>query len=113
MHFPASRVPTRIFHKFTFCTGLVVFPIFSHNLHVYPAYSASMDKKATRKIRIDDHRQALQNVAMEEEKLFDEAVLLAYATFYEPTDDHVLGVFERLVWNMQRGIGVDGAVTIH
>lgn len=44
------------------------------------------------------------------EMFFDEAVSLAYQHFDEPTDDHIVCVFERLIWNWG---GSDGAVTVH
>lgn len=59
---------------------------------------------------------AADNLAMTEydaDALFDQAVNLAYATFDEPGDEHVTGLYSRLVWNYQRGLGDVGACTVH
>lgn len=75
-----------------------------------------MDKNNTRKIRIDTAQQTAENTAMDEEtyeELLESATYMAYRRFRAPTDDHVLGVFERLAWNLQRGLGEAGAVTVH
>lgn len=75
-----------------------------------------MDKNTTRKVRIETALQAAQDAGMDEdiyEALFEDAHRLAYRRFNEPTDDHVLGVFERLVWNLRRGLGETGATTLH
>lgn len=45
--------------------------------------------------------------------LFDLAVDLAYQAFAEPDDEHVMCIYSRLLWNWQRGLGDDGAVTVH
>lgn len=45
--------------------------------------------------------------------LFDLAVDLAHQAFAEPDDEHVMCIYSRLLWNWQRGIGDDGAVTVH
>lgn len=53
------------------------------------------------------------NHGMNHEQLFEQAVHLAYGNFDVPSDDHILGIFARLVWNGQRGLDDDGAVTVH
>ena len=46
--------------------------------------------------------------------LMDRAEQLALQTFGENAEaEHIEAVFERLVWNWQRGLPVDGAVTVH
>lgn len=57
--------------------------------------------------------QIAQNTNMNHEQLFEQAVHLAYGSFDLPTDDHILCIFARLVWNGQRGLENDGAVTVH
>ena len=46
-------------------------------------------------------------------ELEDLAVDLALAVFDDPTEDHIAAIQERLVWNAQRGLGADGATTVH
>lgn len=43
----------------------------------------------------------------------DQAFDLACEAFGEPHDDVVTAIYERLVWNWQRGLGAAGAVTVH
>tara|TARA_R100000655_G_scaffold64330_1_gene102848 strand:+ start:668 stop:865 length:198 start_codon:yes stop_codon:yes gene_type:complete len=60
--------------------------------------------------------QFTQNQHMNEDtskQLFDLAVDLAYQAFEEPSDDHIKGVYLRLVINHQWGLGDSGAVTVH
>lgn len=45
--------------------------------------------------------------------LLELAINTAYQAFKHVTDDHVQGVFERLVWNCTHGLGNAGAVTVH
>ena len=45
--------------------------------------------------------------------LHDAALELAYRYFDEPTDDHIEAIFERLEHNYWRGLGMEGAVTVH
>jgi len=45
--------------------------------------------------------------------LFHTAVQLAHDTFEDATDEHVLGVYARLLWNRQRGLDAAGAATVH
>ncbi len=45
--------------------------------------------------------------------LFEQAVNTAYQTFKQVTDDHVLGVFERMAWNQAHGLDMCGAATVH
>ena len=45
--------------------------------------------------------------------LFERAVSAAYNTFKQASDDHIQGVFERLVWNHVRGLALHGATTVH
>ncbi|MFT0547468.1 hypothetical protein ACMHYO_14195 [Allopusillimonas ginsengisoli] len=45
--------------------------------------------------------------------LLDQAFDLACEAFGEPHDDVVTAIYERLVWNWQRGLGAAGAVTVH
>lgn len=47
------------------------------------------------------------------QSLFDQAAQLAHQTFADPSDEHVLGVYSRLLWNWQRGLGDVGATTLH
>ncbi len=47
------------------------------------------------------------------QSLFDQAVELAYQAFADPDDEHVMCIYSRLLWNWQRGVGDDGAVTVH
>ena len=46
-------------------------------------------------------------------EIIDRATELAYAAFNCPTDDHVIGVYDRLIWNELRGLGELGVVTVH
>ena len=43
----------------------------------------------------------------------EEALMLALSAFDDPSDDHIEGVYERLLFNYAYGLGSDGAVTIH
>lgn len=43
----------------------------------------------------------------------DQAFDLAYQAFADPDDEHILCVYSRLIWNYQRGLADDGAVTVH
>ncbi|MGE8516687.1 MAG: hypothetical protein ACN6OM_08740 [Alcaligenes nematophilus] len=59
-----------------------------------------------------------ENAGMDKKELprfeiIDRATELAYQVFNCPTDDHITGIYDRLVWNELRGIGEIGAVTIH
>lgn len=45
--------------------------------------------------------------------LFEAAVDMAYSAFKQVTDDHVLSVYERLVWNQAHGLGLHDVVTLH
>ena len=47
------------------------------------------------------------------EELFELAVDMAYQAFEAVTDDHVQGVYERLIWNASVGLEAHGAVTVH
>jgi len=78
------------------------------------AQSGDMDK--TNNIKIDPAQRAAQNDAMSEETadaLFSHAADLAYDAFADTTDDHIEGVFARLVLNHAWGLGDEGAVTVH
>lgn len=46
-------------------------------------------------------------------EIIDRATELAYQAFNCPTDDHITGIYDRLVWNELRGFGELGAVTVH
>lgn len=46
--------------------------------------------------------------------LFEVAVNMAYRTFDEATTDaHVLSVYERVMWNYTRGLGLHDVMTVH
>lgn len=46
-------------------------------------------------------------------EVIDRATELAYAAFRCPTDDHITGIYDRLVWNERHGLGELGAITVH
>lgn len=46
-------------------------------------------------------------------EIIDRATELAYQVFNCPTDDHITGIYDRLVWNERHGLGELGAVTLH
>lgn len=48
-----------------------------------------------------------------DDTLFDQAVELAYQTFAEVSDEHVMGLYSQLIWNYQRGLGDAGVGTVH
>lgn len=59
-----------------------------------------------------------ENARMEKTELprfeiIDRATELAYQAFNCPTDDHITGIYDRLVWNELHGLGELGAVTVH
>lgn len=59
-----------------------------------------------------------ENAGMDKKELprfeiIDRATELAYQVFSCPTDDHITGIYDRLVWNEMRGLGELGAVTLH
>ncbi len=59
---------------------------------------------------------AIQNIQMTEytkQALQDLAFDLACDAFGEPHDETVEAVYERLLWNWHRGMGQQGAVTVH
>ena len=45
--------------------------------------------------------------------LRDTAFDLACQAFGDPYDEAVEAIYERLVWNYWRGLGEDGAITVH
>lgn len=59
-----------------------------------------------------------ENAGMDKKELprfeiIDRATELAYAAFNCPNDDHITGIYDRLVWNELHGLGELGAVTLH
>lgn len=59
-----------------------------------------------------------ENAGMDKKELprfeiIDRATELAYTAFNCPTDDHITGIYDRLVWNERHGLGELGAVTVH
>ncbi|USY23967.1 hypothetical protein NIZ92_11600 [Alcaligenes sp. 1735tsa3] len=46
-------------------------------------------------------------------EIIDRATELAYQAFNCPTDEHITGIYDRLVWNERHGLGELGAVTVH
>ncbi|HCN72324.1 MAG TPA: hypothetical protein DIS96_11650 [Pusillimonas sp.] len=47
------------------------------------------------------------------QELYEYAIYLARRAFGEPTDDHIDGVFDRLLFNESYGIGPSGVTTLH
>ena len=47
------------------------------------------------------------------EEVKEEALMLAFSAFEDPSDDHIEGVYQRLLFNYAYGLGSDGAVTVH
>ncbi|NYT59448.1 hypothetical protein H0A65_11010 [Alcaligenaceae bacterium] len=47
------------------------------------------------------------------DELFELAVNLAHQAFSPCSDEHVEGVYARLIWNALRGLDSHGAVTVH
>ncbi|AEC22311.1 hypothetical protein PT7_P075 (plasmid) [Pusillimonas sp. T7-7] len=60
---------------------------------------------------MDPTPQRRHTAPMNHERLFDEAVRLAYQCFDDPTDGHITGVYAVIVWQAQRGIAP--CVTVH
>lgn len=59
-----------------------------------------------------------QNAGMEKNQIprfeiIDRATELAYQAFSSPTDDHITGIYDRLIWNELHGLGEGGATTVH
>jgi len=59
-----------------------------------------------------------ENAGMDKKELprfeiIDRATELAYQVFSSPTDDHIAGIYDRLIWNELHGLGELGAVTVH
>ncbi len=59
-----------------------------------------------------------ENAGMDKKELprfeiIDRATELADQVFSCPTDDHITGIYDRLVWNEMRGLGELGAITVH
>lgn len=48
-----------------------------------------------------------------DDELFEVAINMAEQAFRPVTDEHVNGVYERLKWNADHGLGQYGAVTVH
>lgn len=53
------------------------------------------------------------NPGMNHNQFLNLAIELAYQTFEQPTDEHILAVFHRLAWNWRYGMGAVGATTLH
>lgn len=69
-----------------------------------------------RKIRIAPALPLHDNARMDEETadaLFADATELAYIHFDDVSDDHIEGVYARLILNHTWGLGDAGAVTVH
>lgn len=47
------------------------------------------------------------------DELYEVAINMAANAFQSITDDHVEGVYDRLVWNTNHGLGQHGATTVH
>lgn len=59
-----------------------------------------------------------QNAGMEKTEfprfeIIDRATELAYQAFSSPTDDHIAGIYDRLIWNELHGLDEAGAITVH
>src|SRR5690606_30252017 len=78
-------------------------------------YSGPMNKKkGDRKMRIATSAKLGHHPGMTErsrDALFERATDLAYRAFDDATDDHIEGVYERLLLNHHWGLGDAGAVT--
>lgn len=57
------------------------------------------------------HRQPMYDA--QDGDLYELAVNMAAATFNHVTDDHVQGVYDRLIWNADHGLGQNDAATVH
>lgn len=68
-------------------------------------------------VKLEDLRDTAvmttHNDFIELAEIYEAAVDLAFHAFTNPSDDHVQGVFERLLFNAYRGDGASGAITIH
>ncbi|MBV6304906.1 hypothetical protein KVP10_08400 [Candidimonas humi] len=65
---------------------------------------------------MDLTRYASHTAAMTEDEaddLFADAVQLAHEAFEDATDEHVVGVYARLMFNRRHGLGEDGATMVH
>jgi hypothetical protein len=79
-------------------------------------YSLVMDETNTRKVRIAAALPLVDNAGMSEETyeaLFDHATDLAYQAFDDPTDEHIVAIYMRLLINHLWGCDDMGAVTVH
>lgn len=59
-----------------------------------------------------------ENAGMDKKELprfeiIDRATELAYQVFNCPTDDHITGIYDRLIWNEQHGLDEVGVTTTH
>ena len=65
------------------------------------------------KIGSEIQNTGMENTQIPRYEIIDRATELAYASFSCPTDDHITGIYDRLVWNELHGLGELGAVTLH
>nr|WP_128831645.1 MULTISPECIES: hypothetical protein [unclassified Alcaligenes] len=59
-----------------------------------------------------------ENAGMDKKELprfeiIDRATELAYQAFNCPTDEHITGIYDRLIWNEQHGLDEVGVTTTH
>ncbi|WP_395029754.1 hypothetical protein [Alcaligenes aquatilis] len=65
------------------------------------------------KIGVGSENAGMDKKELPRFEIIDRATELAYQTFNCPTDDHITGIYDRLVWNERHGLGELGAVTVH
>lgn len=78
-----------------------------------------LDGTTYQELRMETKNQTPDTTGMEEEidlerlELLDRAEELARQIFEYPTEAHVEGVLDRLLWNEFHGLGEAGASTLH
>lgn len=78
-----------------------------------------LDGTTYQELRMETKNQTPDTTGMDEEidferlELLDRATELARQMFEYPTEVHVEGVLDRLLWNEFHGLGEAGASTLH
>ncbi|MCH1881277.1 hypothetical protein MJ863_16950 [Alcaligenes ammonioxydans] len=65
------------------------------------------------KIGVGSENAGMDKKELPRFEIIDRATELAYQVFSCPTDDHITGIYDRLVWNERHGLGELGVVTLH
>ncbi|EKU29854.1 hypothetical protein C660_11672 [Alcaligenes sp. HPC1271] len=71
-----------------------------------------------RELQMEKIGRESENAGMDKKELprfeiIDRATELAYQAFNCPTDEHITGIYDRLIWNEQHGLDEVGVTTTH